>query len=86
MHSCCLVVIFLFYQFYLMDKQPIISSTYRFQIAVNYMFLLQQTQTFEQRSSKPPNQVQAEALVVVFLDQLVQIDAARIDETRMLAE
>lgn len=39
------------------------------------VFTVQQAQTLDQRLGEPLDQIEAEALVVVFLNQLVQVEA-----------
>lgn len=51
--------------------------THRFQIAVDDVLPAQQPQALDQRVREAPDQVETEALVVVLLDQLVQVEAAR---------
>jgi hypothetical protein len=52
------------------------KTTHRFEVAVDDVFAVQQTQTLDQRLGEPLDQIEAEALVVVFLDQLVQVETA----------
>lgn len=40
------------------------------------VFAVQKTQTLDQRLGEPLDQIEAEALVVVFLNQLVQVETA----------
>lgn len=51
------------------------QRTHRLQIAVDDVLLEQQSQALDDRVGEPPDQAQTEALVVVLLDQLVQVDA-----------
>lgn len=51
------------------------ENTYRFKITVNDIFVIQKSQTFDNWITKSPYEAQTEALVVVFLDQLIQVYA-----------
>lgn len=52
-------------------------KTHRFQVAVYNVLRLQEPQAPEQRGGEAPDEAQAEALVVVLLYQLVQVDAGK---------
>lgn len=51
------------------------ENTYRFKITVNDIFVIQKSQTFDNWITKSPYEAQTEALIVVFLDQLIQVYA-----------
>ncbi len=52
--------------------------TYRFEVAMDDILSAEQPQALDQRVGKAADQVEAEALVVVLLDQLVQVETVRI--------
>jgi len=56
---------------------------YRFEVAVNDVLSAEEPQALDQRVGKSADQVEAEALVVVLLDQLVEIEAASGKETKL---
>jgi hypothetical protein len=47
---------------------------HRFEVAVDDVFTVQQAQTLDQRLGESLDQIEAEALVVIFLNQLVQVE------------
>lgn len=49
-------------------------STYRFEIAMNDVFLEQQPQALDDRNGKATDQAQTEAVIIVLFDELVQVD------------
>lgn len=49
------------------------QNVFRFHVAVNNFELVEGIQTLQQRMSKFTNKLQAEALKLIFLDQLIQI-------------
>lgn len=49
------------------------QNIFRFHVAVDYFELIESVQALKQRVSKLANQLQAETLKLVLLDQLVQI-------------
>lgn len=50
------------------------KQTHRFEVAVDDVFTVQQAQTLDQRLGESLDQIEAEALVVIFLNQLVQVE------------
>jgi hypothetical protein len=51
-----------------------LKITHRFEVAVDDVFTVQQAQTLDQRLGESLDQIEAEALVVIFLNQLVQVE------------
>lgn len=49
------------------------EGNYRFEIAVDDVLASQQPQALDERISKSSDKIQTEALVIILLDQLVQV-------------
>jgi len=59
----------------------------RFEVAVDDVLASQKPQTLDERISKSPDEVEAETLVVVLLDQLVQVQTEQFEaDAQMTAE
>lgn len=68
--------------FKLNQNQFPLSKAYRFQITVNDVQLVEKSQTLDDRVAEPLDEAQAESLIVVLFDQLVQVEAAREESER----
>lgn len=49
------------------------NLTYRLQITMDNLLVVEEAQAFDYRVAEAPNEAQTESVVVVLLDQLVQI-------------
>lgn len=58
------------------------SLSYRLEITVYYILLVEQAQAFHNRITEAPYQAHAETVVIVLLYQLVQIETAKIEKNR----
>lgn len=58
------------------------SLSYRLEITVYYILLVEQAQAFHNRITEAPYQAHAETIVIVLLYQLVQIETAKIEKNR----
>jgi hypothetical protein len=57
---------------------------YRFEVTVNDLLLIQHLQALEQGAGETTDQGQTEALEVVLLDQLIQVDSIRTQKDKNL--
>lgn len=56
------------------------AAPYRFEVAVDDLLPVQHLQAAQQGVGEPPDQRQAEALEVVFFDQLIKVHPVRRDK------